>query len=53
MQATLDELNSNLFCKRPILKIGLKKEEPTLVYLIQVNEVVSVEEDVFEVEKGL
>ena len=33
-QATLDEFKSISICKRPIFKMGLKEEEPALVYFI-------------------
>ena len=47
VQATLEEFNSNSICKRQMFKMGLKEEEPALVYLIRANEVVSIEEDDF------
>ena len=47
------QANSILICKRPIFKMGLKEEEPTLVYLIQANEVASIRDDDFLIEEGL
>ncbi|KAH9734745.1 hypothetical protein KPL71_017486 [Citrus sinensis] len=38
VQATLEEFNSNSICKRQMFKMGLKEEEPALVYLIRANE---------------
>ena len=37
VQVILDEFNSNSISKRLIFKMGLKEEEPVLVYLIWAN----------------